>query len=384
MIDAVRGVCLVNIFVNHFDAGYLSLLSPSRLGFSDSSDLFVLLSGVSTALSFAKPVSPCARELVVPLWRRALRLYAFNLAIIVATLALRIALLVSDTADATARGIVLLVEHGPWTLLWHGITLQQTVGYSSVLRLHMAMMLFAPALLRLSFWRWWAPLLPAVLLWVLAGHFQLVATNSLSGTFYALTILPWTLLFAIGVVLGRAMTLGIPLPRSRLALSLALAYLVGYLLLSVIVVRIWPAAWDWALTRNEHFWTGASKTYQSPLRVLHVLALVYVVLALPRAPLIRLLHQAKPEHLFCRLGRHSLLVFTLGAIWVVAANEVLYLAAPITYGRVLPHIFLECALLGVYLSFALWITNLGTRAGLQGRFDRTDIPRRSKEATTAA
>lgn len=384
MIDAVRGICLVNIFVNHLDAGYLSLLSPSRLGFSDSADLFVLLSGVSTALSFAGSASPGAHRLIVPLWRRALRLYAFNLAIIVVTLVLRMAMLAADAADASTMGIILLVKHGVWTLLWHGVTLQQTVGYSPVLRLHMAMMLFAPALVHLAMCRWWAPLLPTALLWVLAGHFQLVAPNSLSGTNYALTILPWTLLFAIGVVLGRAMTLGIPHPHSRVALTLALAYLVGYLLFSVIVVRIWPAASDWALTRNEHFWTGASKTYQSPLRVLHVLALVYVVLALPRAPLIRLLHRVRPEHFFCRLGRHSLLVFTVGAIWVVVANAVLYLAAPFTHGWALPRIILECALLGVYLSFILWITNSGTKARRGSGLDRTAGSRRSEEAMTVA
>lgn len=50
-IDAVRGICLVNIFVNHIENGYLTNLSPSGLGFSDSADIFVLLSGISVALA---------------------------------------------------------------------------------------------------------------------------------------------------------------------------------------------------------------------------------------------------------------------------------------------------------------------------------------------
>lgn len=128
-IDAIRGLCLINIFVNHLSLGYLTGLSPSRLGFSDSADLFVLLSGVSTALAFARRDTMSFGRLAVSLWRRSLRLYAFNLVIIVGTVGLLAAVLaVRGPVGIDEPALTLLAEHGPWTLLWHAVTLRQAVG----------------------------------------------------------------------------------------------------------------------------------------------------------------------------------------------------------------------------------------------------------------
>lgn len=354
-IDAIRGLCLINIFVNHLSLGYLTGLSPSRLGFSDSADLFVLLSGVSTALAFARRDTMSFGRLAVSLWRRSLRLYAFNLVIIVGTVGLLAAVLaVRGPVGIDEPALTLLAEHGPWTLLWHAVTLRQAVGHSCILRLYIALMMIAPLLVRLATFRWWGPVPVGVLVWLLAGHFRLVMPNSLSGDTLVITILPWTVLFAIGIALGRAVALGIPCPRSRPALVFAASYLVGYLILAVIVLRVWPAAAEWWQTLNDRFWFGASKTYQSPLRVLHVLCLTYVVLAAPNAPVIRLLYRARPDHVVTRLGRNSLLVFTLGAVLAVMGNEVLDVAGGVMGAAPPVRLALEVAIVGLYLSLAVW------------------------------
>ncbi|WP_019904754.1 OpgC domain-containing protein [Methylobacterium sp. 77] len=354
-IDAIRGLCLVNIFVNHLEGGHFSQISPSRLGFSDSSEIFVLLSGISTALAYSNnsDTAPFS-SLVRTLWLRALRLHAFNIALVLATLAvLNLALEMLGPAGVTSGDAALLAEHGSWTMFWHAVTFRQNVGYSCVLRLYVVLMLLAPVFVRLAEWRWWAPIPPALVTWAAAGHFDLVIPNSLSGQPFTLTVLPWTLLFATGVAIGRAMKLDMPLPYNGLALALALANLAGYLIFATWVVRISPSALEWAESRNTSFWFGASKTYQSPLRVLHVLTLAYVVAAMPRAPLIRLLHQMRPDHPLCRLGRNSIVVFTIGAVASVAASETLHIASIVLADALLVKIAIEIVLIGAFIRLAL-------------------------------
>lgn len=207
---------------------------------------------------------------------------------------------------------------------WHLIAQTQTIGFSVVLRLYIALMLMAPALLWLASKRWWLPLPPAVVIWVLAGHFHLVDHDSLTGAPLMLTILPWILIFACGVALGAGMTQGVRLPRSPALLVSALALVIGYFVL-LYVLPVWSAGQAWVDTRNEHFWLGASKSYQSPLRVLHMLSLAYLFLAYPHAPVIRLIHGVGPGNGLARLGRRSLQVFAFSAVFAVAITEVVNL-----------------------------------------------------------
>lgn len=360
-IDAIRGLCLINIFVTHIENGAFARLSPSRLGFSDSSDIFVLLSGISTALAAQQASRRRLGEMAAHLWQRAARLYAAEVILILSTLALLAAILALRGVEGVqAAETGLLRDHGLATLLWHALTLGQNVGYSCVLRLYIALMLLAPLLLRLALWRVWAPLPPAILLWALAGHCDWVVPNSLSGIPFTQTILPWTLLFTIGIVIGQGLNLGLRLPRNRWLIGLALGYLAGNILF-YLLIPTWPAAQDWIATRNDHFWLGGSKTYQSPLRVLHVLALAYLVMAVPKAPLIRLLHQVPRDHGLARLGRRSLPIFTMSAVAAVAASELLDLAALRLNGAPVPVLLLEAALIGLFVHLALRFDRLPHR-----------------------
>ncbi|MBY0260340.1 OpgC domain-containing protein [Methylobacterium sp.] len=361
-IDAIRGLCLINIFVNHIEEGAFAAVSPSRLGFSDSADIFVLLSGISIALAGSRASRRRVPDIIAHLWRRAVRIYAFDLVIILSTLGILAAILaLRGVAGVHADELGLLRDHGFPSVLGHALTLRQTVGYSAVLRLYVALMLVSPLLLRLAGWRFWAPLPPALLVWLAAGQFDLVVSNSLTGVPIALTILPWMLVFSIGIAIGQGMVDGVTLPRNRWLTGVALAYLASYLVLTVVVVRLWPPAADWAATRNDAFWLGASKTYQSPLRLLHLLALAYVVMALPRAPLIRLLHQVPRDHLLSRLGRSSLPVFTAGAIGAVVTSEALDLASIPLDDAWLPMLILEAGMIVLFVGIALRIAGPASR-----------------------
>jgi len=357
-IDTIRGLCLVNIFVGHLQLGELHAASPSRLGFSDSADIFVLLSGISTALAFGRRASGPFPKLLLSLWRRAARIFAFNIGIVVATLLIFITVIaLRGSEQGYADHLRLLREPGLETLLWHAVTLRQSVGHSTILRLYVALMLMAPVWLRLAVWRWWAPLAGAGLLWIAGGHFHLVILNSLTGEPFLLGIVPWTLLFCIGITIGMAMQRGVQVPVTPLLVIPAVAVLLGYLVLVVVVAPSWPPAQAWIASRNEHFWIGASKIYQSPLRLLHMLSLTYLVMALPKAPLIRLLHAARADQFLPRLGRSSLPVFTVGAVGAVLADEVLDLVRDETGAAWLPAFVVEVTAIAAYL----WLADLISR-----------------------
>jgi hypothetical protein len=332
-VDAIRGFCLVNIFVNHMTVGLLNQASPSNFGFSDSAEIFVFLSGLSTFLAFGKLDF---RSAWLALWKRAAKLYIYNLGIIVASLVglVLIAGLVGREVMIDAAQMKALGQVNPLVVAWHVVTLQQSVGYSMVLRLYTIQMLMAPVLVWLATKRWWWPLPPAAAIWAVAGHFHLIAPDSLTGVHLTMTILPWTLMFACGLALGAGLAQGVRTPRSPFLLGASAAMVLSYLVL-LYVVPYWPEGQAWVTAREQHFWLGSSKAMQSPLRVLHLLALVYIFTAFPTAPLLRLVHQVRPDAFLARLGRKSLPVFTLGAIYALLANEALNLVER-AWGRASP------------------------------------------------
>lgn len=351
-IDVVRGYCLVNIYINHIMVGVLHKFSPSNFGLSDSADLFVFLAGVSTYLAYGKLD---LRHSAGALWRRAAKLYGCNVLLIVCTLAILAALAALLGVDALLSAPELRVlADKPWpAVAWHVVTLQQSVGFSMVLRLYVGLMLVAPLFLWLASRRWWWALPPAILVWIIAGHWRLVDHDSLTGVPMALSPLPWILIFVGGVALAAAMGQQVRLPRSRLLAAAALTLLVGYLAL-LHAQPYWPEAKAWVATREGAFWLGGSKSMVSPLRVLHLLALVYLFVAFRDAPVIRLAHRAGPRSFLAVLGRRSLPVFLTGAVLAVAANELLNLANLRWGSGSLSAILME-ALLAAGGIAALWV-----------------------------
>ena len=322
-IDLIRGFCLVNIFVNHMTTGFVSKVSPSNFGFSDSAEIFVFLAGVSTYLAYGRLNF---RAAWATLWKRAGTLYKYNLGIIGVSLLglLVLARLAGSDGMLDAVFLQVLAAENPVNLAWHILTLQQSVGYSMVLRLYVALMLMAPVLLWLASKRWWWALPPALAIWAVSGQFGLVSHDSLTHVPLNMTILPWTLVFAGGLALGAGWAQGVRMPRSPFLLGAALAMVASYLVL-LYVLPHWPAGQAWAVGREQHFWLGSSKAYESPLRLLHALALVYIFTAYPNAPILRLVHRVGRNAFLARLGRRSLPVFTFGAVYALLTNELLHI-----------------------------------------------------------
>lgn len=206
----------------------------------------------------------------------------------------------------------------------------------------------------------------------MAARLDLVAPDSLTGVQLTLTILPWTLIFGIGLSLGAALKQEVPLPRSFWLLAGAIAVVVGYVVF-LIIARTWPEAQAWLLTRNDGFLLGASKTYQSPLRVLHTLSLVYIFMRCAQAPVLRLIHDVAPENVFARLGRRSAPVFMTGALIAAPANEIINLAAREWGAAAPPVLLVELFFVVAGIALMIAVADRGTRRPSPARGGAPDL-----------
>lgn len=323
VIDVVRGFCLLNIFINHISLGLLRELSISKIEMSDSAEIFVFLAGLSVFFFANREWQTSLGRIL----RRALTLYATNLLIIVATIAL---LFLIDEVNGSAKifdtePLDILQRRNPAEVFASILTFSQSYGYSMVLRLYVFLMLWAPFALWLARRRFWYPLVPALLIWASAGHFDLVIRNEFTDEPFALTLLPWTLVFTCGISLGAAIAQDVALPRGAALIWVASAYVILCVVLVAWILPKSAAVQAWFATRNDHFWLGGSKTYQSPVRVLHLLACVYIFIVGRDLPVIRLFYRASQDNPLCLLGRSSLAVFSVGAVAAVLIDEILYL-----------------------------------------------------------
>lgn len=95
-IDLLRGLSLLLIFIGHAEFTFSPTFQQSR-GFSDASEVFVLLAGMSCALAYYRPYA--SLQLERP-WKRALRLYFVHL--ILFAVMVTISAFVIATFDQTA------------------------------------------------------------------------------------------------------------------------------------------------------------------------------------------------------------------------------------------------------------------------------------------
>lgn len=88
-IDVFRALALLTIYINHVPGTIYENFTHKNLGFSDSAEAFVLISGMAVGLAYGKKFIPGNRLLVsLKTLRRAGTLYVAHIMTTVATLAI--------------------------------------------------------------------------------------------------------------------------------------------------------------------------------------------------------------------------------------------------------------------------------------------------------
>lgn len=304
-MDIMRGWMQISIFVSHIFGTAFAWGIHAAWGISDSSEQFVFLSGLALgsvfALKSARDGFGAARG---DLARRTWHLYRTHLLVLAlfAALVLAAEMWLPLPGEVARRGWSLLVESPLQAVAGAGLMLWQP-EFMGILPVFVWCMLLLPPFMwlveRIGTWA----LLPPLALYV-ATQFGLVATPGIGPNGIAFDPLAWQMIFLLGAWLGRrALLCGQAAPRRGWLVAAASA---------MVLFGLWVRLVDHgALPGPEHIVTVMwGKEVLAPARLLHALALAYLVAALlPReAPWMRgVLGTA-----MATIGRHSLQVFCVG------------------------------------------------------------------------
>ncbi|MER9296043.1 OpgC family protein [Mesorhizobium sp. M0621] len=351
-IDVIRALALLTIFIDHVPGTAFEYLTYKNFGFSDAAEVFVLISGISVALAYGKKFQPGNRLLAtLKMWRRAGVLYAAHIVTTMVVMAIFCAAAVFARRPEllTMINIEPLIKNAPQVLIGI-VTLGHQLGYNNILPVYTVLLLLTPLFLLFVSYRPVLALVASGALWLVAGIYQIAPPNYPEPGFWFLNPLSWQFLFNIGLAGTLHVRRGGTIPVSRWLVGAALAY--------TAVALVWVHSPLW----GHISWfglspvlTGFDKTFLSLPRLLHILAVSYLIVAFPA---ISNLFRAGRDHPLAILGKRSLPVFIAGTVLAMAA-QVLKLINP--GGFAYDSLLISA---GIAMQFALayyleWLSGLG-------------------------
>jgi len=307
-VDMLRGLALLMIFIDHIPRNTPALFTLHNLGFSDAAEIFVLLAGYSSMIAYGGLFGRAGvRATLMRIARRCLRIYLFQAGLLLATLV--IVRIWMDLTGLTPRfGVAPLLQMGLLPGLLRGLALNALPNYLDILPLYILLLALFPAVYFGMRRGIWGVLALSATLWLAANvdHTLNLPNAAAVDDGWYFNPFAWQFLFVIGAALAVAVRAGDGLlPWRNWAAAVAFAYLAFGLLQG--------GAWrDWGLPDLRPLSIGApDKSHVAPLRLLHILALTYLIFS---APALRRLSGSRRLRLLDACGRHSLEIFAAGCL----------------------------------------------------------------------
>lgn len=317
-LDACRGLALWFIFIDHIPDNALSWLTLRNYGFSDTSEIFVFVSGYTCMLAYggALPQQGWA-TIVTRAVRRCWEIYAAFLLLVIFYFALIWVVGGGNRyLDETNTGFFF---RNPGAILVHAIVLQYAPVNTDILPTFVLLHLSFPGLL------WLLLRLPAVALAGSVGLYLMVQIYSWhvpawpTGELYFNPV-AWQLLFVLGAWYACDHASGLfNVMRSRTIFLLALLYL-GISFIIAISWQFKPLERVVPTAISDLIYP-IYKSHLAPVRLLHFLSLAVVVSRLmpPDWP-----HLMRPWMMaMIRCGENSLSIYCLGVLLSFLAHIVL-------------------------------------------------------------
>ena len=309
-LDLFRGFANWAMFLGHVSTSVLAWCSVRNYGFSDGADLFVFISGYTSALVFGRKmlehgfIFGTSRIL-----RRVWQIYTAHILLFVFYLAsVHFLSNTFETPDFIDRFNVGPLLAAPVETIKQGLLLRYKPLNLDVLPLYVVLMgAFPPVLWLMLRHRNWV-MLGSVLVYFATRHFGWNFSSYPSGVWY-FNPFAWQLLFVLGAFLGLggADTLHF-LVRSKVVLVLGAAYLLFALVMTLAgeipeLQRLFPRALFEAFNPND-------KTNLAPYRFLHLVILIilgarWISIDAPGL-------KAAIWHPLVKCGQQSLEVFCVG------------------------------------------------------------------------
>lgn len=320
-LDFFRGLALWFIFVDHIYDNIVSWLTMRNYGFSDATEVFVFISGYTAVIAYSGIMARrgwlIASARIV---RRVWQLYVAHIVLLVAFVAQIAYFAVTHDKKALIAEMNLLgLMEEPFNSFVDAMLLKFRPINLDVLPLYIVLLASLPfALPALRRWPW-AVLATSVALYAASRVFGWNLPASPGDNVWFFNPFAWQLVFYLGASFAAAGRMGERLASfRRWLLPIALVYLV-FAFLIVMSWRFKPLALlvpDW-LGRVIY---PIDKTNVDVLRVLHILALAYVVQTfIPVGAAWLRWRLVEPLR---RCGEHSLQVFCLGTFLSFTAHLV--------------------------------------------------------------
>ena len=309
-LDLFRGLANWLMFLGHVSTSVLAWFSFRNYGFSDGADLFVFISGYTSALVFGRRMLEGGFVFgTTRLLRRVWQIYAAHILLFVFYLAS--VHLLSNGFNAPGlvdRFNVVALLNAPVETITQGLLLRYKPLNLDVLPLYVVLMgAFPPVLWLMLRHRNWV-MLGSVLLYLAARQFGWNLASYPSGVWY-FNPFAWQLLFVLGawLALGGADTLHF-LVRSRAVVMFGMAYLLFAAVMTLSgllpeLEKLCSRALFEAFNPND-------KTNLAPYRFLH-LAIV-IILGARFIPIDAAGLQAAIWKPLIKCGQQSLEVFAVG------------------------------------------------------------------------
>ena len=318
-IDFFRGLALIFIFWDHIPHNPLAELTVRNFGFSDAAEIFVFLAGYAAVLAYGKIARRDGLLIAsVKIWRRAWVLYVVHIFL----LAVLMGIVFFANSHVETRDLV--QEMGlqyflsnPQQALTDELLLRFKPNLMDPLPLYIVLLIGLPLVLPMLLRKARYVVGVSLALYLIAPYWNMASQE---GGVWFFNPIAWQFLF----ILGGALALygqdnpGLdhrPLRQQPLFLGAVVYLLVTGL---VAVSWKWPHLHDAVMPVALGEWVyPISKTNLSPVRLLHFLALVYVVAKIvPHGEWLNLWFARQ----VCRMGRYSLEVFCLGVILAPLAD----------------------------------------------------------------
>jgi len=337
------------IFIDHMPGNPVSWLTLHNFGFCDAAEVFVLLAGVSSTMAYGKVFArDGAWAGLRRVGARCLRIYFAQAFLLMATLA--IVQVWTQSFGLKPMLLAPLLDAGPTGLL-HGLLLHALPGYLDILPLYIVLLACFPLVYLAMRRSVWLALGAAVLVWAAANlDSRLNLPNWIDAKGWYFNPFTWQLLFVTGAALAVALQRGGgSLPRNRWLTILSAVYLAA----AFLETAPWAA---WHLPNLRPFAMDApDKSSLSPLRLLDILALFYLVFSSDR---LRTLARHRWARAVEACGKHSLEIFSLGCLLALFGRLVFR-----TWGRDWPLVTaVNLTGLTVMCAVALWTERAGPRA----------------------
>jgi hypothetical protein len=328
--DALRGLFLVWMTLTHLPTRISDLVNQP-FGFISSAEGFVFLSALLVGRVYMRQATENSGKLRSKLWKRALRVYAYHVVLLLLAFTFAAAFAVYRHHAALEHLLDFYLAH-PVVAIIGSLLLIYCPPLLDILPIYVIFLLASPFAFSIAAKRSWRPvIIGSTLIWLLAQfHLRIYVHDVVVRVTHlpiplqqwgAFNLFAWQWVWIMGMWMGARSVEG-ELPMHRLPQWTT--WIAGAVCVFFVGVR---HDWLGARLTQENLEIFVDKWQLGPLRLLNLIAFVCVLYSLRGA--VRWLISREP---FITLGRASIEVFCAHLLFVFVGLALLYGEVPQLHG----------------------------------------------------